>query len=1079
MDSNTFFFETSVGSDGGSHSLGGQQSSFGPSLKQSRPLQGDHRWFPSFAPGANNSNINSKDESSTDLSLTPSLTASGGLGMGMGFGGNPSSTNNPYSRGQYGAASQNEGSSSSSSFTSQARGDDSDRRYTFHTLNMECPHSKVASVIGTRGVVVKEINRRTGCFISIDQSFPDGYPRVITLKGIHENVMKAKAMILAVIEHGPTALDPQKSFGPSSNTGSAGGGVSVSVKCPLEKVGVVIGTRGSVIKEIIRRCNAHVHVAEEVYTQGTESYRMVEISGAEKDVEYGRQLVQALLVHGSSCLDMIPAPSASSSSSPASSFSPLSGDGSISPRGPSTNQEFPEVSGVPNVSAPAVAVRSDQLGPESAPAPQPGDVTEFCECPYEKVGVLIGFKGVVIKDIMHRTSTHVIIHENTAGFSRSVEIHGTPINVGTAKVMINAVIEFGASSLNEDINTLTNMLRERISNHEKKAQEVHRVEFPEEKIGLMIGSKGSMVKQIMNISGAKILISEKRSDSNPNCRVVEIKGDTESIGIAKTLLDSLTHLEPHFQAVANKSPNQQQPAHCMEMQLPADKVGLLIGSKGSVIKEIMTQSGAKISINADYTNESSRIVLIRGGRDEIVKAHSILVDVLQNGYVNLFATSNNNSLQREAGFGQRTDRPLSWPPKDQDGRPQRGAPVSFMGGSKNNNQGNLYSPGDAYGNSGFYLSTTPRGGVSEGYNVSPRGGMDQGQQQLSMLAPQVGVGRASSFSDVNNSSHVVYSMNSSRRPSGGSSGESGYGPEASSNSGYFADPNDYFGGEIDGMSGLFKQSDIANIFPLPRSTSGDSTSASQGKMFDASNQRGFPYSGAVPSSGGSSDALPPAPPQTSPRSAHSSANTSPATYNSTPPSVQFGPEIVDAAFLTGGDSGSSKFFGAMDGNNASGYLRRNSAPHQAQSRMNVAPLNSELDNIYLPRRNNSDPASYLRPQFGGVNNSFAESAPSEVTVNGPFQNGTELYIEITCPVERIVSVVGPRGSVIKEIGRKSGAFIFIPNDNSRDPSTGIVAIKAVRLDSAMLARDLVISAIERGQVNLSFEPNLSGLSLHG
>jgi hypothetical protein len=351
-----------------------------------------------------------------------------------------------------------------------------------------------------------------------------------------------------------------------------------------------------------------------------------------------------------------------------------------------------------------------------------------------------------------------------------------------------------------------------------------------------------------------------------------------------------------------------------------------------------------------------------------------------------------------------------------------------------------------------------------------------------MHAPQAGLGRASSFSDNGSNSHVVYSMNTSRRPSGGSPDLS-YSQDVSNN-GYFADPNDYFGGEIDGMSGLFKQSDIASIFPVPRQGAGDSPSASHGKAFEAAPQRGFPYSGSASgSSAVSSESLPPAPPsQTSPRPVQSS-NSSPVNYNSGPSSLPFAGEMVDAGFMTSTDSGSSKFFGSMESNSGGSYPRRNSAPYQSQSqnRMNMNSLNSELDMIYLPRRNNSDPSSYLRPQFGGAgpSNNYPDSAASEVTVNGPFQNGTELYLEITCPVERIASVVGPRGSVIKEIGRKSGAFIFIPNDGSRDPSVGIVAIKAVRLDSAIIARDLVISAIERGQVNLSYEPSLSGLSLHG
>lgn len=557
--------------------------------------------------------------------------------------------------------------------------EDGVKRASFHVLEMECPHAKVASVIGTRGVVVKEINRRTGCFISINQAFADGHPRIITLKGIYENVIKAQQMILSVIENGPTALDPQKSFsvsspGVSDRSAVKATGISVSVPCLLEKVGIVIGTRGAVIKEIIRRCNAHIFVAEETVIVGGDVCRMIQISGDEEEVDMGKHLVSLVLQHGPAALDWkgpssdggsvplgrsMPGLRLSGSSIHAAEFMPMT-DRSHSPRG--------------SVGSGSSTPRSAVVGGGSPLV----ETTAEVECPHDSVDVLMGFRGgAVIKEIMQRSSTVITILEGGSGeHYRIFEIRGPRANVAHAKILVQAVIEIGPTALNEDVSALTRHINKKSTKPSvvKKIVDTQKIEFPEEKIGLMIGSKGSMVKQIMSISGTKILISDTRSESSDASRVIEIKGSADEIAVAKALIDSLIHMEPHFQTFGLKTssssfggnPDLDASDQCMEMNLPADKVGVLIGSKGCVIKEIMRHSGARVSINADYTDENVRIVLIRGNRDAIVKAHSIMMDVLKNGYSRLFPsdaiTTNASSATAsiDGSFDDQGQR-MSWP----------------------------------------------------------------------------------------------------------------------------------------------------------------------------------------------------------------------------------------------------------------------------------------------------------------------------------------------------------------------------------------------------------------------------------
>lgn len=122
----------------------------------------------------------------------------------------------------------------------------------FHHDNVDVIKAKVGGLIGSKGVIIQEIMRRSGCRITIDQDFPEGQPHKVQISSrTLENISIAKDLIARIIELGPTALNSQLDHDDSPM-------ISTTMDCPQDKVGIVIGARGVVINDIMRRTGCKV-----------------------------------------------------------------------------------------------------------------------------------------------------------------------------------------------------------------------------------------------------------------------------------------------------------------------------------------------------------------------------------------------------------------------------------------------------------------------------------------------------------------------------------------------------------------------------------------------------------------------------------------------------------------------------------------------------------------------------------------------------------------------------------------------------------------------------------------------------
>lgn len=169
-----------------------------------------------------------------------------------------------------------------------------------------CPHSKVAALIGSKGVVVGEIIKHTGCKVQVIQDgVPDGQDRVVSFSGNKSQIAEAKKLVLAVIKEGPSALqsfaNPMSIYGPA-----------VAVTCGAQmverdilphKVGAVIGVRGSTIADIMKRSGCKVYINQN-FPEG--QFHKVIYTGTLTQINAAVPLVEAVSEYGADALKYFP-----------------------------------------------------------------------------------------------------------------------------------------------------------------------------------------------------------------------------------------------------------------------------------------------------------------------------------------------------------------------------------------------------------------------------------------------------------------------------------------------------------------------------------------------------------------------------------------------------------------------------------------------------------------------------------------------------------------------------------------------------------------------------------------------------
>ena len=155
-------------------------------------------------------------------------------------------------------------------------------------LILEIAPDKVGQVIGSKGLVIQEIQTRTGARAFVNQDFPPGVNRQANITGTAAQVKAAAELINMIISQGPTSI----------HVNSMGGGPTITqvIECSQPQVGKIIGSNGGTIKELQSKSGARIQIDQDF---PPEVPRKINLTGTAAAVNLGIQLIQSIMAGNS------------------------------------------------------------------------------------------------------------------------------------------------------------------------------------------------------------------------------------------------------------------------------------------------------------------------------------------------------------------------------------------------------------------------------------------------------------------------------------------------------------------------------------------------------------------------------------------------------------------------------------------------------------------------------------------------------------------------------------------------------------------------------------------------------------
>ena len=262
---------------------------------------------------------------------------------------------------------------------------------------------------------------------------------------------------------------------------------------PVDKVGAVIGSKGSTIQTLQQKAGCRMHMNQNV-PEGTLPQLL--LSGTREQIELGKALTTQVMEDGSNALFATPT-----------------------------------AGGAPFV-------------------------TQIIDCPPQSVGRLIGRSGATIRDLQQRADARIVLNQDdpTPGVVRKVTITGAEERVAIAIQLCQYVMEHGAAALNNALATggIPGVPANMVGGQPPMLAGVHgnmsgmgmpggavsqTVECPRQLVGRMIGKGGETINLIQTRSSCRVQIDQKGPDQHP-AKVI-LTGPSPAVAIGMQIVNEI------------------------------------------------------------------------------------------------------------------------------------------------------------------------------------------------------------------------------------------------------------------------------------------------------------------------------------------------------------------------------------------------------------------------------------------------------------------------------------------------------------------------------------------------------------
>ncbi|KAK0046017.1 far upstream element-binding protein 2-like isoform X2 [Biomphalaria pfeifferi] len=295
----------------------------------------------------------------------------------------------------------------------------------------------------------------------------------------------------------------------------------------------------------------------------------------------------------------------------------------------------------------AAARINRQLGIQQDPNMQPQKpgphaglgmvTTEEHRVPDKMVGLIIGKGGEQITRLQADTGCKVQIAADSGGLpDRPCTLTGSPSAIMMCKQAMQQIIERGLGGGGGGGPHMGGM------DGMGEGGTVVEMNIPGSKVGLIIGKGGETIRQLQERAGVKMVMIQDSNAPSAQDKPLRISGEPSKCQRAKEMVLDLLAEKDGIPRPGGGNYNEfgSPMGHMghgggggggpngMDIGVPRQGVGLVIGKGGDMIKKIQAETGAKVQFKQDDGQSQDRICSVTGPPDKVNQAVRMIQDLL-------------------------------------------------------------------------------------------------------------------------------------------------------------------------------------------------------------------------------------------------------------------------------------------------------------------------------------------------------------------------------------------------------------------------------------------------------------------
>ncbi|KAL4145950.1 hypothetical protein PRNP1_011823 [Phytophthora ramorum] len=264
------------------------------------------------------------------------------------------------------------------------------------------------------------------------------------------------------------------------------------------------------------------------------------------------------------------------------------------------------------------------------------DATIDMKVPRDLVGYIIGRGGETIRDLQMKSGAHIQIVREEEGApqtpDRYVNIKGNQEALDLAQRLIQNLIDERQQNQGNTGGFRERDDRDRMARYggiNPDGSDSVELLVPNERVGLIIGRGGCTIKAIQQRTGTSVTIPQTPDPNHPAMRLITIRGTMEAKEAAKFEIESMINEEPGQRHSYGTTSGQT-----IYMQVPNDRVGVVIGKRGETIKGVQDRHAVRIQIPQvpdPGSNPPVRTISIQGPAQNLAGAKEEIDMVILQG----------------------------------------------------------------------------------------------------------------------------------------------------------------------------------------------------------------------------------------------------------------------------------------------------------------------------------------------------------------------------------------------------------------------------------------------------------------